>query len=114
MSDERQSLQATVSDDPLADLPVGASLALAPVIFGGSDAQATPDGVTNWDYFNGALLGVVLRMQATGELRVVGSGVMIAPGLAVTATHNFREEIPEITTGANDLLCFGVRSSGLD
>ncbi|MBL9191620.1 MAG: trypsin-like peptidase domain-containing protein [Opitutaceae bacterium] len=46
-------------------------------------------GITNPDIFKGAVLGAVVG--ADGWYRLVGSAVMVAPGIALTATHVLAE-----------------------
>ena len=105
----------TASEDPLAALPVGASIPLTPIVVGGSDASQIPDGVINWDFFEGALLAVFLRdPESEREFQVTGTAVMIAPGLAVTATHIVSESLDRLATGRAAALLFGVRSDRAD
>jgi hypothetical protein len=102
-------LTGTVSDDPLAHLPVGTSISIEPIVVGGSDAATVPDGVVNWDFFQGALLAVVVRLPGSSSLVVNGTAVVIAPGLAITATHVLREALPHLLSGDAEVLCVGVR-----
>src|SRR4051794_10488160 len=74
-------LQGLVVEDPFAQLPVGTMIAVEPIPFTTSNAVAVPQGVTNWTFFEGAMLMVVVR-SAEEEL-VVGTGVIVAPGLAI-------------------------------
>ncbi len=113
MSDDR-NVVGVVSEDPLRELPVGASISLTPVVFGSTDAKKVPEGVINWDFFDGALLMVGATEPSTGEVRLEGTGVLIAPGLAVTATHTFRRYLPYVSAGRLSLACFGVRPGSLD
>lgn len=104
--------RGVLTPEPLADLPADASIPYQPVLVGGSDAAAAPGRVTNWDYFQGALLGVGVRR---GDLfEILGTGVMIAPGLAITATHNLRDDFPALERGDVGALCLGVRTGVLD
>jgi hypothetical protein len=107
-------LTGTVSDDPLAHLPVGTSISIEPVVVGGSDAATVPDGVVNWDFFQGALLAVGVRLPESPSVVVNGTAVVIAPGLAVTATHVLSEALPHLPSGGAEVLCIGVRSEHLD
>jgi Trypsin-like peptidase domain len=107
-------LTGTVSEDPLARLPVGTSISYEPVIVGGSDAKTVPEGVINWDFFQGALLAVALRLQGSPSPGVLGTAVIIAPGLAVTATHVLGDTMPHLASGDAEVMCIGVRSGGLD
>ena len=92
-----------------------ASIPLTPIVVGGSDASQIPDGVVNWDLFEGALLAVFFRdPESEREFQVTGTAVMIVPGLAVTATHIVSESLDRIETGRAAALLFGVRSDRAD
>jgi len=106
-----QALVGRVTDTPV---PVGASLPTVPIIVGGTDASAAPDGVTNWDFFQGALLAVVVKRPDTEPTVIEGTAVMIAPGLALTASHVFRDLVSDIASGQAALACIGIRTNGLD
>ncbi len=111
MSADR-SVGGLVSHDPLADLPIGSSLKSELVRFGHSNATDRPNWVNNWDFFSGAMLGFVLKTRDGQEL--IGTAVIVAPGLAVTATHNFFDLLGEIQAGAIVPYCYGIRKSALD
>lgn len=76
------------------------------------DLSPSPQAVTNWGFFDGAVLGVGLRSDR--ESKIVGSAAMIAPGLAVTAAHVFRDEIPELEAGYASIFVTGMREDCLD
>lgn len=106
-------LSGAFTEDPLRSRAAGFSVPVMPLVFGQSNAASVPDGVTNWTYFEGALLAVVVgSMDATTD--AVGTAVMIAPGLAVTATHVIEEYIPRLLQGNTGLICAGPASDGLD
>jgi hypothetical protein len=111
---EHNHLTGTVSDDPLAHLPVGTSISIEPIVVGGSNANTVPDGVVNWDFFQGALLAVGVRLSRSAAAVVNGTAVVIAPGLAITATHVLSEALPHLTSGDAEVICIGVRSGNLD
>ena len=66
----------------------------------------------NWDAFEGALIAIGLRQGSTREL--LGTGVMIAPGLAVTAAHVLRDDLPALKEGRSQFFCFGLRAESAD
>ena len=105
-----QEIRGVVTENPLAQLPAGASIPLEIVPFGGSDATAIPQGTINWTFFEGALLMVVVRTGA-GE-GIVGTAVVLAPGLAVTATHLFGDCLPEVGKGKATVFCVGPTTAG--
>jgi hypothetical protein len=101
-----------VTEDPLAQVPIGTSIQMAPVLFDGATATVVPQGVVNWTFFEGAVLAVVVR---TGnEDLVAGTAVVIAPGLAVTATHVLSDRLVEVLAGTASLTCIGPTSAGLE
>jgi hypothetical protein len=50
-------------------MPVGASLALSPVVFSSSNATVVPEDVGNWGFFEGAPLAVGVGDGIHGEDR---------------------------------------------
>jgi hypothetical protein len=103
--------RVVITEDPLQSLPVGASLPLKPVVFGGSDASVKPGDVRNWDFFDGALLAVGFWDGA--RLDIHGTAAVVAPGLAVTAAHVIRSRLAELGAGTVTLMCIGVRGEGI-
>jgi hypothetical protein len=108
-----RSLTGVVSNDPLAHLPIDTSISYEPILMGGSDASIVPEGVRNWDSFQGALLAVVTKLAGSPSV-VGGTAVVIAPGLALTATHVLDSVLPSLLSGNATVACIGVRSAGLD
>jgi len=87
-------------------------VAPGPIAFGGSDATVIPQGLIDGTSFEGALLA--LALHSDHEQAVLGTAVIVAPGLAVTATHVFRDRLDEILAGTVRPLCVGPASAGLD
>jgi hypothetical protein len=110
--DPRPSLWTGTVEDPLT-FPAGTSISARPVIVGDSNAKIVPDGIVNWDFFDGAILGVFAGV-GTGVLKEHGSAVMVAPGLAITATHVIGDILPELGPADTPIACLGVRPQGLD
>lgn len=84
-------------------VPVGGSLTVQPVVFGGTDTTPIPEGVTNWTFFDGSLMTVLVKDEA--GVKAMGTVVAIAPGLAVTATHVLPERLEAVLDGEATLLC---------
>jgi hypothetical protein len=93
-------------------MPIGSRVPIEPIVFGDSDAKPIPEGVTNWTFFEGAVMALWLSDGVTTES--VGTAVMVAPGLAITATHTFRARLAEIQAAEIGLLCAAPTSAGLD
>lgn len=99
--------------DPLARLPAGSKISFEPIPFGGSDASSVPEGVTNWTFFDGALMIVLLTYIGEPPI-AIGTAVGIAPGLAVTATHVVEGDLAKLLDGDASILCAAPRDSGLE
>jgi hypothetical protein len=104
-------LGARITDTPV---PAGSSFPVVPIIVDSVDAGAVPDGVTNWDFFQGALLAVLVKRPGSELTVIEGTAVMIAPGLVLTASHVFSDLLPDLASGKASLGCIGIRTSGLD
>ena len=83
-----------------------------PLIFGGSDATTIPEGASNGTFFDGAVLAIVVR--SSSHTSAMGTAVMVAPGLAISATHIVRELLDDILGGTVALLAVGPADRGLD
>src|SRR5436190_388105 len=91
-------------------MPVGTEIAVRWVGPGSVARSATAKDVSNWDYFDGAIVGVGVTDGAT--FTISGSGVLAAPGLVITATHVLRDHTDALEAGAVAAYCIGVRSDG--
>lgn len=69
-----------------------------------------PTRIINWDYYDGAI--VVIAIATPDEAFIEGTGVMIGPGLVITATHTLREHADAIDSRAEQLQCIAVRRDG--
>jgi hypothetical protein len=111
MNNEK-SLRGEIAEDPTKSLPIGSAIHSKVVGFGGSDATAQIRAVNNWAFFQGSVTGLILRDQ-NGE-RMIGTAVMVALGLAVTATHNLRDEIAALERGDVVPYLAGIREPALE
>lgn len=67
-------------------------------------------GVQNWDFFDGAIVGVAVADPK--RLVIWGSGVMVAPGVVLTASHNINEHYNAVKAGKEQIHCIAVRQDG--
>lgn len=105
--DERRG---KVVADPFAGFQEGDEINFRPLVFGGSGAGAVPEGVVNWTFFEGALMSVCVGTRDVTH--VVGTAVMIAPGLAITALHVLSDDALQARNGVG-VGCVGPRTDGL-
>lgn len=95
--------------DPLAGRPPDEPLPINLIEPGWLPAAEVPQGIRNWDYYDGAIVTVGIT---DGErYTVYGSGVVVAPGLILTATHVLRDFADELDAKTLSLYCIGMRSS---
>jgi len=98
--------------DPLSDLPVGASITFNPIVFGGSNANDRPQSVNNWEVFKGAIFSVVLKSANSSS--IIGSAFMIAPGIAITASHLISDILDDLQKGNIIPYCLGIRGTTVE
>jgi hypothetical protein len=96
--------------DPLANWPRDTPLPIHLVEPGFAPANIKPERVTNWDYYDGAIVMVGVTDGETYSIE--GSGVMVAPGLVLSATHVLRDHADAIAARTLSVYCIGVRSGG--
>lgn len=104
--------RAVRDDDPLASWPADRPLPIRVVAPGDPTVGATAQSLANWGYFEGALLSLGLQSSSEEGLRIEGSAVMIAPGLAVTASHVFMDYWDGLEAGKERMALQGIRSDG--
>jgi hypothetical protein len=99
-----------IADDPFANRPRGSK---APVRWI-SEGAAPPDNVVrtvgNWEHFDGALVAVGVTDNKT--ITIWGSGVMVAPGLVLTAKHVVDHFADPVERRELDYCCVAPRLSG--
>lgn len=108
----RRSVGGRIASDPLRVLPLGSNINFKLVEFGDSNATQRPNSVGNWDFFKGAITSLALKSQTSQEL--VGTAIIVAPGLAISASHNLGSVIAAMEQGQVVPYCFGVRDKQLE
>ncbi|MGE0306768.1 MAG: hypothetical protein AB7Q27_13510, partial [Acidimicrobiia bacterium] len=103
---------ATLATDPFLELGDGALLQVTPQVFGGSDAGEIPAVVDNWTFFGGALSA--LAVVSSSGSKVHGTAVMLAPGLAATATHVIQDDLDALGDGDAQALLLAPTGGGMD
>ena len=101
----------TIGEDPAKILDIGGSINfVAPPMHLNPPQKAVK--IDNWEIFKGALLSV--NFIDADEHRVCGSAVMVAPGIALSATHVIEPWLSDIMAGRLSPTCFGVAPHGLE
>lgn len=99
-----------IVDDPALSMTVGDVLHFNAVpVFPQDEANAV--WLENWETLEGVLLSIQFR--GLGDHRIEGSAVMVAPGIALCATHVVAPHLDSLIAGESAALCTGITSSGL-
>lgn len=102
-------VSGVIAEDPLRALPIGSEMKFVAQPF----LCRAPSGlnwVNNWDFFDGAV--VALHFRDIFGQRILGSGVLVAPGLALVARHVVEPEMNRVTSGGG-FICTAIASCGL-
>ena len=100
-----------VAEDPLRDAPVGAQLNICASLFAGKPTTAGLADITNWDFFEGAVVGILFA--AAGRQHILGTGVLVAPGIIMAARHVVEPEEDKLRNGQKEVMCAGITANGL-
>jgi Trypsin-like peptidase domain len=113
-----RELWGVITEDPLQGLPLGAQITFSSDLFR-PNAPAGLADVRDWEFFDGAVIGLLFGAYS-GCRRLAGSGVMVAPGVALTARHCVTlEEMKEdsemnaVMDGRAAFICVAISSAGL-
>ena len=109
MKPPEQTLQAIITDDPLGAYPIGAKAEFSSTLFAMNVKDELRE-LSNWNIFLGAVLA--LHFGDQHNQRVIGSGVLIAPGLAITAWHILEGELPDVLNGGG-FICSAIGDAGM-
>ena len=97
-------------EDPLVDRPADTPIGFALVDPGSAPRRALPARVANWDYYDGAI--VMVGVSDGKAFTIEGSGVMVAPGLALSATHVLADHADAIDERRLSVFCIALRRGG--
>jgi hypothetical protein len=98
------------SDQAAAGWPKGTAPPVRHVARGRVPVGQLATAVVNWDYYDGAIVSIAVHSQ--DGWRNLGSGVMVAPGFVMTATHVVEEVADDVETQRCGLWCVAVREGG--
>src|SRR5262245_8152400 len=99
-----------VTADPLGELPIGAEIKFVSRAFVGS-APTGLHTVANWNFFHGAV--IALHFGSTSGSLILGSGVIVAPGMALAAKHVIEPWIGSLMAGDDGLICTAIVPGGV-
>ena len=110
MINKKSTLGIVASDPFLLEDRISTKWQLVPPIK--SNGRETPGAVKNWEFFNGAVAALLLISKMSKE--IIGTAIIVAPGIAITATHNFIDQIEKICNGQVVPYCLGIREHASD
>src|ERR1700734_3046334 len=99
-----------ITEDPALTSQPGESLRFEQVspTFGPDVPRHTD--VSNWELFEGMLLAVSFSDRERDWM--LGSAVLVAPGIALCAAHVINEHMDELLDAKLGAICFGIARSG--
>ena len=101
--------QGVVSDDPLLEAPQGFRLLIERFTFPPAAVLASSG---DWSSFKGVLLKLVFGTSQVS--RVMGSGVMVAPGVAMAARHVIEPELEALMAEDIGLHAMAITTDGIE
>jgi hypothetical protein len=99
-----------IADDPFAERPRGTKAPVHWISAGAAPPDNVVRTVSNWEHFDGALVAVGVTDNTT--ITIWGSGVMVAPGLVLTAKHVVDNFADAVESRELDYCCIAPRLSG--
>lgn len=103
-------IEARITNDPLLAVAPGFSMICEALAFPATKLHL-PE-YDDWTMFRGVLAWVVTGTPNAS--RVHGSAVVVAPGIAIAATHVVQQELPDILEGVSGFLCLAHAPWGID
>ncbi|MEJ7644229.1 MAG: S41 family peptidase [Chryseolinea sp.] len=97
--------EVTITEDPAISAPVGSRLLFEPQFITHS-FEASAVRLKEWDSFNGILLSI--NFADSSSHCIEGSGVMVAPGIALCATHVIKPNVEQIMQGKVGCVALGI------
>lgn len=122
--DSRPSTSGVVTLDLLGHLSAGTTISFETLRFPIS-CEARLNSIENWNIFDGTLLAIHCQSISTDvhigqdtiigpqEEVAIGSAVIVAPGIAISAKHVVEPLIPEILSSAISCYCTAIAKSSL-
>lgn len=95
----------TVTGDVLVNPEKGDRLNFKPARFVHS-LDGSPAFIEDWSTLGGAF--ITLSFHNDKDVSVTGSGVIVAPGVALCATHVLTDHLPHLMTGATTITAFSL------
>jgi hypothetical protein len=99
-----------ITTDPVRDVPNGFTLGFSASRFQ-ADLTSNVVRLEDWGAFEGILLA--LAFVHDGSYQVLGSGVLVAPGIALAATHVVDQQLDRIFKLNMHVMCFAATKTGL-
>jgi len=99
-----------VTEDPLLSMPLGSKIAFQPSLFMPEISNGL-HGLENWDFFDGAV--VALHFGTSYDSKILGSGSIVAPGVALIAKHVVEPQIEALKSGGEGFICSSITRAGI-
>ncbi len=102
-----------LTSDPTANPQIGDTLKFNAIQFSPylGEKELSIMSLSNWEVYEGTLLSISFANSKTHK--ILGSGVLIGPGIALCAKHVIEEHYDMLINGKLEAQCMGFTSQGL-
>lgn len=101
-----------ITADPLIALEIGAQIVFETILFDFDNGNKSPMPLIDTSFIQGVILAIGIANREGSQ--IIGSAIMIGPGLAVTAKHILEEWVPNLESQKNELFLIGPRGVEMD
>lgn len=110
MEEEFKAAKGIVTEDPAAEMPIGSALKFNPILVS-HNFEHNCVWLKDWESFDGALLSIHFANFETHSIE--GSGVLVAPGIALCAKHVIGPNVDKIMTSRLATIAIALSRSGV-
>lgn len=110
---DRTHVKGVITDDPAVTMPPGSSVTFCSVLLT-HDFNAEAVWLDDWQSPDGVLLSMHFASKAEKWIKVEGSAVLVAPGVALCATHVIEPHADTLMASATGVICIAIARHGLN
>jgi hypothetical protein len=110
MEKELKGATGIITEDPSSEMPIGATLKFNPILVS-HNFEHSSVWLKDWESFDGVLLSIHFANIETHSIE--GSGVLVAPGIALCSKHVIIPNLEKIMTSQLGAIAMALSRSGV-
>lgn len=110
MEEESRAAKGIITEDPSVEIPIGSALKFNPILVS-HKFEHNSVWLKDWESFDGSLLSIHFASLETHSIE--GSGVLVAPGIALCAKHVITPNVEKIMTSQLGTIAMALSRSGV-